>query len=220
MNKANIDNCQQNMNSENAELSVSILDDLSKLCTSTHQNQPIHVTGSEIREGIFAELDSVEAPAVTVCFMITPETPVEVIAALSSTKPESAAIAAVRQYNNSPEAKALHDANKAHGHTAQQNDGIDTWRKGEGREYHNELKRAAYADTIMEMEEREVRGYTKHESDEDRDTARKERDKIAKRKRTENMTPAEKKEESHKRRVRRENAEKRKLQALIDQALF
>lgn len=218
--KANSNNCQHITNNDDADLSASILDDVSKLCRAADQTRPIPATGSALRDSFFAELDTIEAPAITANFMVTAETPAEVIAALSPAKPESVAIAAVRHYNNSTEAKALREANKAHGHTAQRNAEIDELRTGQGREYHNTTKRAAYAAVIEKTEGRSVRAYTKHETDEDRDTARKERDSIAKRERTANMTPAQKKEESRKRQIRRENAKKREQQALIDQALF
>lgn len=162
--------------------------------------------------------DKHQATTIETHFLITPETPTEAISSLN--KPESAAIAAVRRHNNSPEAKALYEANKANGHGAQRNTEINAWRKDEGRQFHNEIKRAAYADTIRETEDRPVRSYEYHNTHENRAKARQEQNNAAQKKRREMLTPEEKKLENEKRAQRRQVAKARKAQALIDNSIF
>lgn len=147
--------------------------------------------------------------SITACFLITPDTPVEIVADLP--KPESAAISAVRRHNASPAAKALHDANKTGGRLAQRNKEIDAQRKGAGREFHNFAKRAEYAAKIMETEGRMVRAYKKATPE-----RRKEQKKAAKA----NMTPEQRKLESEKRKARRHAAKARKAQAIVDNSIF
>lgn len=193
---ASNDNCQQIMNNDDTDLSVSNLDDATELRRAADHSTPI--------------------PVVTTCFMAMPEA----LTNIDSSKAVSSAIAAVIRYNNSPEIKAKQEAKKALDQLIKQNAEIDEWRKGEGREHYNGCNRAAYAVLIEETEGRGVRAYINHESDEARATARQEQNKTAQKKRTASMTPAQKKEASRKRQLRREKAKKRKQQALIDQALF
>lgn len=157
------------------------------------------------------------ADSITTNFAVTPETPAEIVAAIP--KKESAAMAAVRRYNSSSEAKALREANRKHGLTAQRNRKIDESRKGEGREYHNLAKRVSYAEKIIETENRPVRDYKHHETTEDRVAARQAKDKAAQKVRRSEMTPEQKKQESEKRKARRYAEKERKKQALIDNAI-
>lgn len=155
--------------------------------------------------------------SITTNFAVTPETPAEIVSTLS--KKESAALAAVRRYNNSLEAKALMKANQTDGRTAKRNKEIDQDRKGEGREYHNLAKRVSYAEKIIETENRPVRAYKHHETTEDRIAARQARDKAAQKVRRSEMTLEQKKQESQKRKARRDAEKERKKQALIDNAI-
>lgn len=157
------------------------------------------------------------AETISTNFAVTPETPAEIVAVIP--KKKSAAIVAVRRYNSSSEAKALREANRKHGLTAQRNRKIDESRKGEGREYHNLAKRLSYAEKIIETEKRPVRDYKHHETTEDSVAARKAKDKAAQKVRRSEMTPEQKKQESEKRKARRYAEKERKKQALIDNAI-
>jgi hypothetical protein len=218
MNKVIADNCQQIVDDEDPTMFVSNSDEIASFCRDQDRARSLPENGQAIRDSILAELDSIEAPAIEAGFVVTCNTPApvlealppEIVAALddfelSGEEPssESAAVRAAREKRASPEAIALHEANKAHGHIKQAQDDIDAHRKGEGRDQHNEDKRNNYAAHIFATEGREIRAHNRYATDEARLDARKRGNANSSQKRRDSMTPEQKKAESAKASERR-----------------
>jgi hypothetical protein len=200
---------QHTMNDGRDDLSVSILGDVTALCREADRSRPADATGQARRDDIFAELDAIEVPAIITSFVATCETPENVLAilppemvsALADVQhSESLGIRAARQRKASPEAVALHEANKAHGHTAQAQDRIDAYRKGDGREDYNASRRASYSAEIGRV----ARAYSHHgEDDASRQRSIQNSNRSASQKRRDNMTLDEKRAEAEKASQRR-----------------
>jgi hypothetical protein len=177
-----------------------------------------------VADEVMAAIDAIAREVLDAEFVVTVDTPSEVVQAalpsFSVSPVSSAAIEAARLRANSAEAQELKSLNKKHGFKAQAMGAIDAHRAKEGRDAYNQKRREEYATAIYQAEGRDVRDYTKRATKEEKVEARQVKSRMAKKCKRDQLTPEEKRAENAARSERRRKRRERERAALLDEALF